>query len=374
MKRNFYIYLAIFFTVFFFAGRADAIQNEPEGYTKIYSPGSDKEASFGNAIDSFNLLKTPKIIAIASLAKNYRVKNPKNTEERYTNGLYSLKAIVFYARENLNPKVKLEADLLQSIESVWCQLLGSQPIDDLSRNTNWKIEDTDFTVKLIPDKLILDFKTTYLESNNKDAFKNAIDTLGILQLMFETLNYFHRKSAFEKIETIVKERKAQWQVYFDKSVPQWPWEYALNGLIYKHSIKKQKALGKVPEWQLIFVHPEAAMEYIDIAADGNQFKPALMIEIIGADFWRWEKRGKQKGPWKIPCPIGAGFVATISDRAGMDDLGLGGIIRFNHVYSIGATFRDGDIGIFVNVNFGKPLVNNYKKVDKYLDMVGLSPF
>ena len=366
MSRKFHIYLMVVFTASFLACVAVA---------DVYDPGTDVETSFAEAIDSEAVFGTQSIQETANLVTAFNDESVADDALRLTNGLSSLKEIVVYARQKLDPRVTLEDDLLKSIESVWGQLSGSSPQNDLlKRPDNWDIDRNDFRVNLIPNERVLDFKTTYLDQieRSPDAYRNAIDTLGILLLTSKTLNYVKRKGALKKIGAVAQERKAQWQVYFDESIPQWPWELALvNGPIYKCKLKQQKGLGKVPEWQLIVVHPEIALEYVDGAADGDQFRPALMIEILGANFWSWDDGAKQKGPWGLPIPLGVGFVVTFADRADTDDWGLGGVIHINHTYNVGATFRGSDAGIFASVNLAKLFEDKRKKADKYLDIVGL---
>lgn len=365
MRRKLFVFLTTVFTVFLCAGLTAA---------DIYDPGNDFETSFAEAIDNDDVTHTPSIKETAILVRKFNNETDSG-EARLINGLSSFKEIVFYARQKLDPSLPLEADLLESIESVWLQLLGDRPQNDLSRATNWDIDRNDFTVNLIPDKRVLDFMTAYLNDvpPSEGKYRNAIDTLGILKLTHQSLEYINRKNALENIGAVARERKAQWQVYFDESIPQWPWELAfVNGPIYEHKLKKEKGLGKVPDWQLIVLHPDIAMEYVDGAADGDQFRPALLVEIIGADLWSWEGGANQKGPWGLPIPIGAGFVATFADRADSDDWGFGGVLHINHAYNIGVTFRGSDTGIFISVNLAKLFENKRKKAKKYRDMAGLS--
>jgi hypothetical protein len=365
MKRKLTIYLTTVFAVFFSACTVAA---------DIYDPGMDIETSFAEAIDHDAVTNTPSIWETANLVREFNDETAAG-DLRLINGLSALKEILFYARPKLDPiNNALEADLLKSIESVRRQLSGSSPQNDLSKPTNWNIDRNDFTVNLIHNERVLDFKTTYLDKVplSPDAYRNAIDSLGILLLTQETLNYIKRKGALEKIGSVARKRTAQWQVYFDESIPQWPWELAfVNGPIYAHTLKHEKGLGKVPDWQLIVAHPDVALEYVGGAADGDQFKPALMVEIVGADFWSWENDAKQTGPLGLPFPLGAGFVATFTDRADSDDWGFGGVIHINHIYNIGVTVRGSDTGVFFSVNLAKLFEDKRKKADKYLKMAGL---
>ncbi|MDF7801597.1 hypothetical protein P4C99_19120 [Pontiellaceae bacterium B1224] len=342
----------------------------------IYNYGTDVESAFAEAIDDDNdaLFETASLSNVSASVFQFNDEDVKDNIVRLENGLSSMKEIVFYAREKLDSSVELEGDLLEAIESVWRQLSGSAATNILIRPTSWEIDGDSFVLELGPQEQILNFQTTYLDNvaSAPAAYTNAIDTLGILQLTYQTLNYVKRKNAVGEIGAVAEERKAQWDVYFNESIPQWPWELALvNGPIYAHSLKNEKGFGKVPEWQMIVAHPDLAIEYVKDAADGDQFMPALLIEIIGANFWIWEDGDKQKGPWGFPVPLGAGVVATYSDRAGIDDWGFGAVIHIDNVYNIGATFRGSDTGVFFSLNLAKLFENKSNEAKKYLNMIGM---
>lgn len=115
-----------------------------------------------------------------------------------------------------------------------------------------------------------------------------------------------------------------------------------------------------PKLQYFFLRPWAVMEYVDKADDGSQFKAALSFEWIGINKW--------DGCFKnIAC--GASVVSTYSDRAGVDDFGLGLMFHIDNKYSFGGTVRDGEYGFFVTVDLLKAFYDKSAEAKGWQDKV-----
>ena len=379
MKRLIELKLLLLSAVMFFATSAIAETIDP------YNPGDDPEYSFAELItypDTIDnphpIFKLPLINETATYVLD-KIKEKEGDDEieyatRLTNGLDAIRAIVNYSRNQLDSDMDVEKNLLGAIDNLWKQYSGSINHDILLKPNSWKVDAGSFTASLNSEFGPLNYQTAYLEklSQNPEFYQKAVDSVAITLLVHRTLNYVYRKESVGKIGNVARARMKQWDTYFNNSIPQWPWELALvNGPIYNSYLKNEKGLGKVPEWQLIVLHPDIVVEYMPEAEDGSQFEPALLIEVIGANFWSWESDGDQTGPGGLPIPIGAGFVTTFTDRADTDDWGFGGVIHFNHIYNVGVTFREGDPSYFVSLNISKLLENKSSKAKKYLDMVGL---
>ncbi|WP_156168074.1 hypothetical protein [Vibrio coralliirubri] len=136
----------------------------------------------------------------------------------------------------------------------------------------------------------------------------------------------------------------EWDNYFDNARSQTFLDRMVTaGFNRKELTKKEFALP--PKLQYFLFHPNALLEYVDDASDGNQFKAALAVEWFGINAWR-SCLGANFG-------CGASIVSTYSDRAGVDDFGHGVMLHINNSYSLGVTTRDGDIGYFVTVDLLK---------------------
>lgn len=157
-------------------------------------------------------------------------------------------------------------------------------------------------------------------------------------------------------------RSDMWNQYFYEAIPQWPWEVGLNSYFYKNSANFFRA--EPPEWQLIFVRPDIAMEYMPDSPDGEKFKGAFMVEVIGANFWEWETDGSMSGPL-FGYPIGLGIVASYVDRADFEAWGYGAILHVNHIYNVGVVFRDSDPAYYFSLNFGKLFQKTQGQIEKF---------
>lgn len=147
----------------------------------------------------------------------------------------------------------------------------------------------------------------------------------------------------------------QWTTYFQESKSQTIWELWANGKMFKHNnIKLEYA--EPPSYQLVIMHPTLVVENVKDAVDGDQLKEAIMMELIGADWWGQDK-------WYIPS--GFAVVSTYSDRAGVDDWGYGVSINFKSNLSIGATDRDGDVGFFITLDLLKIIQDKKSVFESY---------
>jgi len=177
-----------------------------------------------------------------------------------------------------------------------------------------------------------------------EAFADAKQLVTFGVLVGRTMSYYNHPriaAAYSYVETLDK----QWESYFTEARSQFPWELLFNGWLYGRQIEGKDGLQVPPEHQWILLHPSPALEYVDAAADGNRFEPAVVIELAGYNRWRWDG-ARMKQPW------GVSAVASLSDRAGTDNWGYGGVVHYDNTFSLGVTTRDGDVGIFVSADVG----------------------
>ena len=125
------------------------------------------------------------------------------------------------------------------------------------------------------------------------------------------INEYKYHLILEQTDKAIKSLKlysAEWDEYFTKARSQTPWELALNSLIFHDKITADTFVLP-PKYQWILLHPNILLEYVDEAAEGDQFKEALAIELAGINFWN--KR----------IPYGFSAMCTYSDRDGVRDFG-----------------------------------------------------
>lgn len=159
---------------------------------------------------------------------------------------------------------------------------------------------------------------------------------------------------YETALAATRVRDAKWSRYFDEARLQFPWELWVNGLRYGRVNRKAGGFAEPPHDQVIFGHPGVGMEYVRGADSGNRFEPALIIEIIGYNRWRWTVDGKMENAW------GASLVQTYSDRAGLSSSRPGIMLHWQNKYSIAFTRDDSKTGVVLSVDLAKAVT----KVEK----------
>jgi len=147
-----------------------------------------------------------------------------------------------------------------------------------------------------------------------------------------------------------------WDEYFTRARSQTFIELSLNTWIYKAELKKGENVPP-PDWQAIFLHPNAGFEYISEATDGEQLKEVLIMEWFGFNFWN------------ASLPWGASFISTYSDRASVDNQGYGVILHIDNNYSIAYTDRSGDSGVILTIDLLKLFEDKKTNLEKYKDNI-----
>lgn len=137
----------------------------------------------------------------------------------------------------------------------------------------------------------------------------------------------------------------QWDRFLEQSKAQTPWEVAYNGWRFQREHKDARGFVPPPDRQYIVLHPSIAIDYTNGATDGEQMQEAIVIDIAGVNWW---------GP-KARWLSGFALHTAYSDRAEVDDWGYGISLFFRSNYTVGVTWRDDDVGLFVSVDLLKPL-------------------
>ncbi|PWG61448.1 hypothetical protein [Sediminicurvatus halobius] len=143
---------------------------------------------------------------------------------------------------------------------------------------------------------------------------------------------------------------AQWQAYLDDARSQTLLELTLNSYLYRRD--EDARFAPPPERQWILLHPNLVMEYVEGAEDGDQFQEALMLEVVGVNYWRQER-------WYLPS--GGSLIALYSDRREVEDWGYGAALHFANAYTVGVSRRDDETGFFLTVDLLK-LVENRRTI------------
>jgi hypothetical protein len=161
-------------------------------------------------------------------------------------------------------------------------------------------------------------------------------------------------------------KEALWKKYLYSSKPMLPPDFFATDLItggWKKSDQFGEGFHEPPSTQWFFLHPSVGIEYASAAADGQQFKPVLHVEIIGANWWN---EGLVKLPGWLGNFSGVALLMTYADRDGVKDTGVGGLFTFNNVYSIGVTKYGSATGISFSIDLANMFREKYKdSYEKY---------
>lgn len=206
-------------------------------------------------------------------------------------------------------------------------------------------------------------------------YESASEMLRVSGVM-STLMYFPDYLIANQQKLDLHRRNTEWKNYFEKARAQYWWELKFNSLIYDLKNQRKQVCGdgndkvaascarigafEPPHDQFIVLHPTAALEYIDGAKDGEQFKPAAVMEWLGYNHWSWKKDGA------MGLALGASVISTYADRDGTKDLRHGFVLHVNHRYSAGMSFGDGKTGFFVSADLGKAIVDAKDEAHKAL--------
>lgn len=144
-------------------------------------------------------------------------------------------------------------------------------------------------------------------------------------------------------------RDKEWNAYLNGASVQFPWELAINGALYREP--GQDGFPQPPSEQFVVLHPSVGVESIERADGDRQQAPAVLLEVLGYQRWRWSE-GEQKQRW------GLSAIVSLADIDGMDKVGFGALLHtpLRHT-AVGVVWRDGDdgaeIGITLNLDLAK---------------------
>lgn len=157
-----------------------------------------------------------------------------------------------------------------------------------------------------------------------------------------------------------------WQAYFDEARSQTVIEYVVNGWIWHRDDVRLQGFPPPPTWQLILLHPGVSLEYADVPRESDRFKPAVHLEVLGFNRWRYAADGSM-GP-----ALGASLGLLYSDRDQTRDVRTLLQLHYRSRYSIGFSYGDGDMGVTLSADlleFGGGVSSRWR--DRFMSARGL---
>jgi hypothetical protein len=138
-------------------------------------------------------------------------------------------------------------------------------------------------------------------------------------------------------------RDARWRSYFADARSQYPWELYVNSWRYE-SVLRKDGLSGPPSSQWILLHPDIGMQYVNSAASGDRFKPALLLELVGYNRWSWGDDHKPRNAW------GGSISRTYADTASIPSGAWGLTIHYNNKYSATVSSVGGKTGLVLSLD------------------------
>jgi hypothetical protein len=174
--------------------------------------------------------------------------------------------------------------------------------------------------------------TAEMSDNCRAVLESLVALTRHIDLVRQVLENPVREKLRELHTELVK-LDAEWDYYFDDAKSQFWWEFIANNALYD---PPGDSLARPPAGQLILLHPNAAIEYVDSSSNDDRAYNAIgIIEIIGYNRLRWDENGPYS-EW----PLGASLVTSYVPEARGDDFGFGFMMHVKNEYSFGATRRD----------------------------------
>lgn len=198
----------------------------------------------------------------------------------------------------------------------------------------------------------------------RQAFDRAVQVADYVYLAGQVMVALHKSQgkSFHELATL---REKRWHAYLYDTQFQYFWELGLNRwreeTCFDRAIvalfdeckrpvrdKHDNPLGfrEPPTNRAIFLHPDIGLQYIDAEPDGDRFKPTLLIQWFGYQWWDWKDNSE-----KITGLRGVSFVSTLSDNATAKTLGWGAMFQVNQ-YAVAFTGHGSKLAVTLNLTLG----------------------
>jgi len=163
-----------------------------------------------------------------------------------------------------------------------------------------------------------------------------------------------RKEELSDIAELFSKRAGMWEAYRTEARPQYPWEWLLNGVLYRDDRPKDAANNPIgpaslPSAQVILLHPGVGLERFDIRnTDQSANNPTLYIEWLGYNRLHWDyDAGKLRGG------LGVSLVSVYAARQDAKDWSHGIMFWVQNKYGLAMTRNGEGTSVMVSVDVGE---------------------
>ena len=196
------------------------------------------------------------------------------------------------------------------------------------------------------------------------AYEDRKTLIIAVKLAQDLAGYNERGELYAQLQDSLIANK-RWEAYFNEARFQWWWEVMINGRRMQKGdgcdqngeTQQRDGFCTVPNDQVIFMHPDVALSWIDGADASSDLGAAFVVEVYGRNKWEWDgaKMEKARG-WSV--------IASYSDQ--VDDWGYGLMYHYRNRYSLAVTSTSGDVGVLLSMDFSDALFERKAKYKDYL--------
>jgi hypothetical protein len=248
----------------------------------------------------------------------------------------------------------------------------------LPRNSAWKLSKDLFLKRIHDQNEVVNFKQTIdraCEDVTSEVCKRSIKLGKPFMSAWKKADFISQQlseGVLKQISGAISNKDEVWYTFLYDSKPMYPQDLFMTDLMNKQWYSDETRYGEgfpsPPRTQYFFLHPSFAVENVASAADGEEMKPVFYLELFGANRWNPNDRwidAKYLRAWS-----GFSLIASYADRAGIKEVGYGGLFTFDNVYSIGITDYDGETGFFISIDLANLWREKYKSgYEKYKSFV-----
>lgn len=200
----------------------------------------------------------------------------------------------------------------------------------------------------VNDSLIAPNCKPYNQNLNTENCTEAIKIAEVLLRSARAISDYAAEVAGNYIDTLLQHATIldkKWNYYLNDSRAQTIFELKLNSARWRNKTSDYPpGFRSPPSDQIILLHPSVGLEVLLSNDNDEMIKPALFLEVIGYNRWRYKEDGS------AGLAIGVSALVAYTGRTTINDWGYGVKIHVDHKYSIALVNYGSDFGIMVSAD------------------------